>query len=152
MTKRNEKEKDWIIHYISSGGTCDECGKATTEFLPCICNAHTHGMNQYGHMEFQVILNLGPGLIGYLLNTMGQRVQDGEIFKDGDIITGITATPEGKDLPLRLKEVLSDGVPLLRIILPDENGRFPDDPDCAYIYNLQHLPEELLQKKSEPSA
>ena len=50
---------DWIIHLVANGA-CDECGKEEKGFLPYTCNAHTHGMEKYGHPDFQVILSLPP--------------------------------------------------------------------------------------------
>lgn len=147
MKKR--KDIDWIIHYLSNNVVCNSCGNQTENFLPYICDAHTHGMDKYNHPEFQVVLDLGPGMIGYLLNSMGYRVQAGETFKDGDVVTGITSTKESEDLPLRLKEVESNGKKLLRIILPDEKYRFPDDEGCQEVYNLQHMPNEFLLLKEE---
>ena len=70
---------DWIIHLVANGA-CDECGKEEKGFLPYTCNAHTHGMEKYGHPDFQVILSLPPREIGRILNTLGLRVQEGELW------------------------------------------------------------------------
>ena len=48
---------EWIIH-LCANGNCDECGKREEGFLPYTCNAHTHGMERYGHMDFQLVLNM----------------------------------------------------------------------------------------------
>ena len=95
---------------------------------------------------------MGPYLIGYLLNTMGRRVQAGETFKDGDVVTGIVNDKSGNDLPIRLKEVLSDEEQVLRIILPDKDGFFPDNPKCSEPYSLQHLSQNLLVRTSDNPA
>lgn len=50
---------DWIIHLVANGA-CDECGKEEKGFLPYTCNAHTHGMEKYGHPDFQVVRSLPP--------------------------------------------------------------------------------------------
>ena len=139
ITKNN---MDWIIHYVNNHD-CELCGKMDFPFLPYICDAHTHGLVNYGHLEFQVVLDVGPNLIGFLLNAMGCRVQNGESFKDGDIITGIVSGP------LRLKEVSSNGERVLRIMLPDEQMRFPGEADCMAPYNLQDLSEEFLRGAEE---
>ncbi len=39
---------DWIIHYVF-----DNPGP-----YPYLCNAHTHGMEKYHHLDFQMVLNL----------------------------------------------------------------------------------------------
>ena len=52
-----EKEIDWIIHLVANGVPCDCCGKTERGFIPNACNAHTHGMEKYGHPDFQVVIN-----------------------------------------------------------------------------------------------
>lgn len=81
---------DWIIHLVANGA-CDECGKEEKGFLPYTCNAHTHGMEKYGHPDFQVVLSLPPREIGRILNTLGLRVQEGERFQAGRYVSGIYA-------------------------------------------------------------
>lgn len=46
---------DWIIHYCANGIDCADCGKIETGYLPYTCNAHTHGLAKYGHMDFQIV-------------------------------------------------------------------------------------------------
>lgn len=60
---------EWIIH-LCANGNCDECGKREEGFLPYTCNAHTHGMERYGHMDFQLVLNMKAAEIGRILNTL----------------------------------------------------------------------------------
>ena len=52
-----DKKIDWIIHCCANG-YCEECGEVESGFLPFLCNAHTHGMVRYGHMDFQLVLRL----------------------------------------------------------------------------------------------
>ena len=78
-----KQEINWIIHLVANGA-CDICGKKETGFLPYLCNAHTHGMAQYGHPDFQLVLFLPQEEIGRILNTLGLRVQSGERFQSGD--------------------------------------------------------------------
>lgn len=136
------KKIDWIFHLVANGVHCQECGKAENPFPQYICNAHTHGMDKYSHPEFQLVLYMPEATIGYVLNTMGLRVQAGERFKAGDLVEGIFL-----DCPVRLDEFEENGRKLLRVIIPDAQNRFPEDPDCAYPYNFQTLPMEHLEKK-----
>ena len=80
---------NWIIHLVMNGVQCVECGDVENSFMPYTCNCHTHGMEQYGHPDFQVVINYPNEEIGRILNTLGLRVQAGEKFKDGDYVTGI---------------------------------------------------------------
>lgn len=129
---------DWIIHMVANGA-CGECGGVETSFLPYMCNAHTHGMERYGHMEFQMVLALPPQEIGRILNTLGLRVQSGECFRPGDMVSGIY-----EDCSVRLDEYEETGRRVLRVIIPDADNIFPEDKFCKAPYCLQLLNTEEL--------
>lgn len=112
---------DWIVHYV-----IDVTGPGG------IINAHTHGIENYQHSDFQVVLNLPPEHIGYLLNTMGRRVQNGERFAPGQLVFGLY-----EDCPIRLEKFRETGRDVLRIIIPDKKNRFPDNPLCEECYKAQ---------------
>lgn len=115
------KEMNWIIHYV-----IDTIGPGG------IINAHTHGMEQYKHYDFQVVLNFPKEHIAYLLNSMGKRVQNGEKFSPGDLVTGIY-----EDCPIRLDLYRETGRDVLRIIIPDRHNQFPESPTCDPKYKVQ---------------
>lgn len=129
---------DWIVHLVANTA-CEECGEKENKFLQYACNAHTHGMENYGHQDFQFVLYLDPKTIMYLLNSMGLRVQGGERFKAGDIVSNII---EGYDI--RLDEFEETGRKVLRVIVPNAGGLFPDDAGCENTYRLQSLKTDDL--------
>lgn len=49
---------DWKIHLVANGVRCAVCGEAEDGFLPYMCDAHTDGMEKYGHPDFQVVLRM----------------------------------------------------------------------------------------------
>ena len=61
------KKIEWIIHYVCNGAVCAECSKVEYPYPEFICDAHTHGMEKYGHLNFQVVIDYGPEEIGRLL-------------------------------------------------------------------------------------
>lgn len=124
---------DWVIHYCSNGA-CDACGNAETDFIPFACNAHTHGMEHYGHLDFQMVLRLPPQEVGRILNTLGLRVQAGEHFKTGDLVSGIY-----EDCDIRLDAFEETGRTVLRVVIPDKYNRFPEDAQCMDTYRIQLL-------------
>ena len=130
---------DWIIHLVANGAVCKDCGKTETDFLPYLCNAHTHGLEKYGHQDFQLVLHFPHEEIMRILNTMGLRVQAGERFKAGDLVAGIY-----EDCNVRLDEFEETGRNVLRVVIPDKYNRFPDDPNCEDIYSQQMLKTEEL--------
>lgn len=115
---------DWIIH-----GVCDG------QFI----NFHTHGMEQYSHMDFQVVLPYPQNEVCRILNTLGLRVQAGERFKNGDLISGIY-----EDCDVRVTEFEETGRTVLRVIVPDKENRFPENPNCEYPYTLQVFTTDFL--------
>ena len=117
---------DWIIHYVFD----DKTEGCFPEFM---INAHTHGLEKYNHLDFQVVLEMPPALTGNLLNEMGLRVQRGERYKDGDIVSDLLQN--GYDVRLVEREEMDRKV--LRLLIPDENNRFPEDKLCQYPYNFQ---------------
>jgi len=125
------KKPDWIIHFIPDA--------SAIEF---IANSHTHGMERYGHIDFQVVLRVDNKEIGRLLNTLGMRVRDGERFAHGDMVKGLY-----QDCDVRLDSVKETGRQVLRLIIPDQHNRFPEDPMCELPYKHQTL--ELFEGVGE---
>ena len=133
QNKEDKKPKiDWIIHFVANGVACDCCNKVENSFPKFMCNAHTHGMGKYNHLDFQIVLHLAPEIIGTLLNDLGTRVQNGEKFVTGDVWSDILV---GYDV--KFVEVYETDRTVLRVLLPDKNNRFPGDEGCEYPYNQQ---------------
>lgn len=130
--EKNTSKYDWIIHLVSNDAPCACCGKTENKFPVYICNAHTHGMERYNHLDFQIVLDIPAEDVGYLLNTMGERVRAGEKFKDGDVVKGLFL-----DCDVRLMRIKETGRDVLRLIIPDSRNRFPGDAGCKYPYSQQ---------------
>lgn len=133
-----DQKIDWVIHLVANGA-CDECGEIETGFLPYMCNAHTHGLERYGHLDFQMVLFLPTEEIGRILNALGLSVQSGERFQSGDMVSGIY-----EDCDVRLDEYEETGRKVLRVIIPDANNIFPEEGDCMLPYCLQFLKTDEL--------
>ena len=93
-------------------------------------------------MDIQVVLYLHPNEIARILNAMGLRVQNGERFRAGDYVSGIY-----EDCPIRLDAFEETGRTVLRVIIPDKYGVFPEDKDCMETYKLQQLPTDPLYRE-----
>ena len=142
----SKRKINWDIHLIMDGVVCACCGETVNSFREYACNAHTHGMKQYGHMDFQMVLALPPYEIGRILNTLGLRVQAGERFKAGDMVSGIY-----EDCQIRLDEFEEAGRKVLRVIIPDKFNIFPEDDRCEETYKLQLLTTKELELEEEES-
>lgn len=132
---------DWIIHLCANGAVCETCGEVENGYLPFACNAHTHGMEKYNHIDFQMVLRTSNEEIMRILNTFGLKVKAGERFKNGDLIEGIYL-----NCPVRLSEFTENGRTVLRVVVPDKENRFPEDRDCEYPYSLQMIHTDALYK------
>ncbi len=135
---------DWLVGFTTNGESCTHCGKVEHDFLPCFFNAKTHGMDRYGHKEFQIVLQIDHKMVTYILNSLGVRVQTGKKFQSGDSVSEIL---QGYDI--RLQEFFEGEESVLRVLLPDPNGKFPDDAECDCIYSMQNLPLKELMIHSE---
>ncbi len=135
-----QRKIDWIIH-LCANEACAECGKTETGFLPYMCNAHTHGMERYGHIDFQMVLRLSDTEIARILNTLGLWVQSGKRFHSDDMVSGIY-----EDCDVRLDEFEETGRKVLRVIIPDKNNIFPEDESCMEPYCFQLLETDRLYK------
>lgn len=134
-------KSDWEIHYAANG-VCSGCGEMERNFIPYTCNAHTHGMEKYGHKDFQLVLKTYPAEISRILSTFVLWVQSGRRFKAGDMVSGVF-----QDCNVRLDEFEETGRTVLRIIIPDDENRFPEDEGCMEVYRLQLLETDELWRK-----
>ncbi|MDR0287809.1 MAG: DUF4262 domain-containing protein [Clostridiales bacterium] len=115
-----KKEVDWIIHMVIG------------EYCPGgIINSHTHGMEQYKHPNFQLVLPLNKEQIMMILNTICLEVQDGRRFCPGKYSGEIFSCD------FRLEIYRETGPDLLRLIFPDPKMWFPEDPLCEAPYKYQ---------------
>ncbi len=136
-------DKNWIIHCCTNGA-CDDCGTIERGYLEYACNAHTHGMSQYGHPDFQVVLLLPLQEIGRILNTFGAQVRNGASFHAGQLVPGIYL-----DCDVRLDAFEETGREVLRVVIPDKLGRFPENPECQPPYILQRYQTDRLHSDGE---
>lgn len=132
---------DWIIHAIVNGEKCAISGRTIDSMIEGSANIHTHGLEKYGHKDFQLVLPYERKTYGYILNTLGMRVKNGERFKHGDYVKGIF-----EDCDVRLETFEESGRDVLRVIVPDENNIFPDESDCNLDYRVQLLETEQLYR------
>lgn len=138
------KKPDWLIGVTRNGMPCECCGVVEYPYRDHIANYTTIGLTErYRHLEFQIVLDAPPEIAGYILNVLGDEVRNGARFRDGDVVDGII---EGH--PVRIKKLKTNGVEMLRVLLPDANGFFPGDSRCDEIFALQTLPMEKLERKT----
>ena len=117
----------WQIHYtdVEGGGSAG---------FP-IKNIHTHGLTAaFGHKEFQIVLDVGMEQAALILNCLADRVRNGEVFYEGEVINGVY---EG--CGLKLATVNEGNREVFRVLIPDESNIYPGEAGCKYPYSAQAL-------------
>ena len=106
--------------------------------LPTGFNAHTHGLpDKYDHRDFELVFPLleQQRVVNSIFWCLVKRIADGEKFEPGDVSQII------KNYNIRL--VLTPGLTprqnckVLRIILPDSQGKLDEDELCG-IFAAQY--------------
>lgn len=78
---------------------------------------------------------------------LGLRVQTGERFKAGDLVSRIY-----EDCDIRLDAFEETGRTVLRAVIPDKHNRFLEDEQCMDAYRVQLLrTEDLYEGEGIPS-
>lgn len=131
---------DWMIHYVAP--TVDKSKSPAYYYEPYFANIHTHGLNQHNHRELCISIGIGQETAKALLNSLGMRIANGEVFTEGirtDILKG--------DYDVQF--ITFDNDSTLYVILPDENNKLPMDSDCKEPYCYQERYAKLISDNKE---
>ena len=121
--QRMMEEYGWVVHFVF---------EVNGEFEG-LANIHTHGLlESFGHKDLQLVLPLDPKDSHPLLAGIVNQVKEGRVFKE-DIATSKVI----HNYDVYFKEVIENDRTLLRLILPDPNGKFTNEKDCIDPYNRQ---------------
>lgn len=94
---------------------------------------HTHGIDKYIGIELELAIDITIEDASMILNEIGYAIMDGLKINDGAVLYQIL------NVPVKVKKM--EGVhgigDKLRIVIPDENGLFPEDEGCSPVYNTQ---------------
>lgn len=128
--KRQEEElmqkHGWIIHSVFETEKNEFSGMA---------NTHTHGLSKtFSHPDFQMVLPIDPKITQQLFNILVELVKNGETFEEGKDYENVI-----ENFSVQFKEFREDNRKVLRMILPDENGKMPNDIECDALYKKQYL-------------
>lgn len=94
---------------------------------------HTHGLKEnFNHMDLEIVLPVNPNIAGAVIHGMVELIKEGESFENKLISDKVI-----RDYDVQLVKTKEGKREVLRIILPDKNGKFPSDEDCEDIYKNQ---------------
>ena len=113
----------WEIHLVKDDGMKEG-----------MCDAHTHGLNEFGSLEIQFVLSYPANMIGYILNEVGTRIKNGLVLEDGMLIEGV-CDDEAKLKAYKTQDCF--GEEIYRLIMPDGKFKYPEDSK-EWPYNLQY--------------
>ena len=109
-----------------------DCVVSEDNIFPGMIDAHTHGLNKHGLPELQFTLAYDPKTIGYIINTVAEKlIEGGEKPTERQVIEGVF-----KDGALLRLHYVTEDRNLVRIVIQDNTFRFPEN-SIEYPYNLQ---------------
>lgn len=109
-TPVNNDECSWFIHYVFDAFP----GKGI--------DAHTHGLEDLGLYELQIVLPIPQNEAGNILNSLAFFQKNKNIkFEDGDCLKGFLYSGD-----IYFKKIDDQ----LRLIFPDDNLKYPWDDGC----------------------
>ncbi|WP_186786219.1 DUF4262 domain-containing protein [Paenibacillus agilis] len=95
-------------------------------------NYHTHGLQEnFGHIDFQVVLPIDPSKTHAVMFQIIENIKEGKVYEEGKLYDDIIPMPMG------FKVFKECGRDVLRLLIPDGQGRHPDDPQCEPFFRLQ---------------
>jgi hypothetical protein len=147
------KHKDDCDCFICKGGSREKLELLQEELMekygwyshavyggPLALEVHTHGMEEtYEHLDLQLALPfynflLNPeNVIKSILWAIAKRIDQGEIFKDGELVDGVL--PNYK---VKLVATTENERTVLRVILPDKDGNL-DQETITGVFADQYL-------------
>lgn len=86
-------------------------------------NAYTMGVKEsFGHTDFQITLQIPMKVVGDIFHALVKRVKAGETFEPGKDYREII-----QNYPVRMMSSAVRRGPLVRLLFPDKDGRFPGE-------------------------
>ena len=121
VSPEEQKQLDkngWFMHYVPVEKS--------------IVNIHTHGMAEnLHHVDLQMVLPIEEEMAYMLFSSVIDNIKNGYTYYEGLYNNVI------EEVNIEFKKFTENGREVLRLILPDNNGVFPDDEQCESPYHQQ---------------
>lgn len=128
ILEMNEQQKKWLEEY---GFYVHNVFPSSDDEI--LWNHHTHGLKEcFNHTDLEIVLPIHPQMAGGIFHGMVNLIKKGESFENK-----IMSDKVIQNYNVQLFRVNDGTRDLIRIILPDENGKFPSDKGCADVYKNQ---------------
>lgn len=111
---------------------------------PTNFNVHTHGMEAYDHLDFQIVIPLHAETAHTIISDIANRVKNGERFFAGQNVSKLI-----RGFDVKLIEAHECQRKVLRIVLPDKFGKLEEN-EISGNFALQYKDENFtFQQKDE---
>lgn len=106
-------------------------------------NMHTHGLDRFGHLDFQIVLPVKPEIGHEFFRILVGIIKSGKgKFEDGSISTELMSN----SMPVKFIKVQETGREVLRLIFPDRHGNINMD-DMDELFAKQYSDGTFLENK-----
>lgn len=131
MDKHFMEKSGWYAHYVPHTGDW--------------INYHTHGLERtFGHKNFQITMPVSQEQAHGLANMLIAEVKKGKKFEAGVDYEGLMA----KGYKVRFIEAKECGRTVLRLLIPDVNGKY-EGKFAPQLENLDDAPNEPLSLEQD---
>ena len=125
-----------------------------TWIVYAVCNGHglkflTKGLaRDFETLELELNLNVSLENGGLVLNVIAEQISEGKRYTDFERVTGLFTMPFYviETVPCSLPQderENPDYEKVLRVVIPDYQGRFPWEDGCEEGFKDQLIPEEI---------
>lgn len=122
-------EHGFAIHYTAQRAEGPPAGSAP--WPRGFADYHTHGFQEtWSHPDLQLVITIGEGVAHGIFWAFARRVEAGERFEDGQDVEDVI----GGGLRVRMRQRIQNGRLVLRVLLPDPEGKLPGDEGCEEFY------------------
>lgn len=125
----------WYAHHVFPTGdpAVDEDMGLEPGLPNGFFNSHTHGFpEKFGVPDVQIVLPMPFEMAHGILWAVHNRYAEGKVLSVGVPVQGVL-----QGFPVILVPAKDNNRLVHRIVIPDPQGRFWDDPDCEPVYKAQ---------------
>ena len=135
LARQHEKmmeEHGWMAHFVIDD-----------KDFPNGTNYHTHGLDSsFSHPDLQICLPIRPEVAHGLFETAVNNIKNGASYEPGKEYGNILKD----DFKIKFIEVVVDDHKLLRMVLPDENGKY-EAPFYREQLNISSTTQQLKHRR-----
>ena len=101
-------------------------------------NFHTHGVPEsFNHQDIQIVMPFDPGITAQVIHNIVDLIKNGNRFVNGSTSQDVLSEYRGKKQVVRFIDAVESGRQVLRVLIPDKNGFFPEDVECDPRFKKQ---------------